>query len=74
MIYYYPIWTPAFMSDREALLIKRARANYPRENCYIVCSRSCSHPDYPNNTRRIRIEMTINGMLIEGIDERSCHV
>jgi hypothetical protein len=30
-VFFYPIWTPFFMTDREALLIKKDRVDYPEK-------------------------------------------
>jgi hypothetical protein len=68
-VFYYPIWTPFFMADREALLIKKDRADYPQKGKYVVCSRSYDHPDYPETNRRIRIDVRINGIIISEAPE-----
>jgi len=36
--YYYPIFTPLIMQDREALLIRQAKSNFPSAGQYVICS------------------------------------
>jgi hypothetical protein len=65
IIFHYTIPTPAFITMREALVMRKTLKDFPIKESWAIHHKSCEHKDWPENENYIRVDLKINGMIFE---------
>ena len=62
----YTLNTPAFLQQREALILKKVLRDFPEPDQWTLLYKSTTHPKVPENPKKyVRINMKIAGIVFE---------